>query len=108
MIPTPTSIWQIIIPATMLLVVVVLGHLFDRRRRPYIVPVTDGTPRANQEGSCLRSGICPKCHEDDFYIDGCYVYCANRDCRAAYQVVNYGKGQVWADEIEQAPDEIYR
>jgi len=98
MIPVPTSIWQIIIPAVVILGVAGFIRLFMPKQPTDIrIPIIKGPPRSNWLGTTLHGGTCPECGHDYFFVRVDMLCCDK--CKTAYRVFNYGHGQVWAEIV---------
>src|SRR5215469_3979581 len=91
------------------ILIVAIGHLYNRIRPPAgaVIPRAKGEPPGgcNPEGLLIEEDTCPACGEHGFYMGPAKalyqtIYCGNRKCRAAWMVVNYGPGQVWAHRDE--------
>jgi len=64
-------------------------------------------------GTAILNQTCPACRQETRFYSGparhpwVIVYCGREDCRAGFQVTNYGDGAVWADRAEDGPDRLY-
>jgi hypothetical protein len=100
------------------------GHLFKYLRGKDVIVAprrTDLGERQFQDdaeewrlGKAIFANHCPDCGEQENFYQGpqrglaVQLYCANPKCRHGFEVSNYGNGIVWAERVENGPDQFYR
>jgi len=105
--------WAIVIA-----IIIVAWWRNKKHPQEIVIPRTTdnhGTPGgSNAEGMLIEENICPACAEHGFYQGPSMtlyhtIYCGNPRCRAVWSVVNYGPGQIFAnqDRGQRAPQHLY-
>ena len=116
---THFNLWAYLATWAIVIAVIVVGRWFNKKRPSEIViprTINRHSPGgSNAEGMLIEEDTCPACGEHGFYQGPAMtldhtIYCGNKNCRAVWSVVNYGPGQIWAnqDRGHQAPQHLYK
>jgi hypothetical protein len=96
-------------------VVAIASKMVKHQANEFVIPRAEGNPPGggNNDGALIEKNICPVCGEEGFYVGQqreIYhsIYCGNPKCRAAFMIVNYGPGRVWAHRDGQGPQHLYQ
>ena len=96
----------------LIIVLVIAGRMAKKEAKGVVIPRAKEPGEGSDDGALIEKNTCPVCGEQDFYVGsqrGIYhtIYCGNPKCRAAFMIVNYGPGRVWAHRDGQGPQHLY-